>query len=389
MFIVNKHSLLTFFLVIFFVANLVQFGIYRGFLFEVSAFFALLFFMMAAFPRMPRLPSGVYLFWVFSLLVFISAALHFVLGGSIRGLLAYLFFLFSLILVLWYSDKLSCSDCNRLLFLFLIFSLSLILYSFINYFSLRRFSGVFDNPNGMGRFAGWTMLLCVTYIFFQPVSYRPKNLNFLVYLALFLSFVSLILSNSRLPLLSIVVSLSAIFSLLGLKVLLKGRFILSFALKVSSMVALFFLVSSALWFFGFFDELVNKFVETFARGDFTQDRANRWSQAIPYFTWFGHGHDIYNRVDFGEVHSNYISQILIFGWIPAVSMYLLLFYLFFLSLSGFWRSVNFFYIFSFAFFVFYFVYSLFETGFAILPIYLAVFFLGLGKAHESKGILLR
>ena len=366
-----------------FFSNIIQFGVFRDFpLFQLSVFLLALFI---CFFRRVFIDSLLLIVIGFVFFVCIFALL---LNFNAYNFLAYSFFCFSVVVVYGVGAKYNNYGIASFLGLFVAMSLAFMIFSLSEGFSIYRFSGFFDNPNGMGRFAAWTMLISLLSILVLPNYCKSKvSVTFFVFTAS-LSCVLLLASNSRLSIGSLV------FSFLATSLLYIFRRVLLLSFRRSSLykafwgLLLFFCLTFVLYKFGFFDDLIFKFASTLDSGDFTQGRTARWEDALPYLSLFGQGHDIYSRSGLSEVHSNYIGQVLVFGWISAIAIYTLIFFMFFKSMYCFLASGFYGYIMAFALFCFYFFYSLFETGFAILPIYLAIFFLGFSdsllKTNKNK-----
>tara|TARA_R110000823_G_scaffold255202_1_gene377296 strand:+ start:537 stop:1703 length:1167 start_codon:yes stop_codon:yes gene_type:complete len=354
-----------------FFLNIIQFGVFRTFpIFQVSVLFLTIFVFSFG-----RVYFNQLLLVLFSV-VLLSSVVAFLVSFNPYNFLAYSFFCFSAFIVYAAGAKHDEENDGFFLRSFIFLSFLFSLFSFYSGFSLYRFSGLFDNPNGMGRFAAWTTLVCLLYLFVAPRFWKTKFIIFLSIILFLLSVVFLLASNSRLSIGSLGISVFSVFSLAGVRQLLLLK------LKKSSVYKLFFCFLFLFFCFfvfykiGLFDSLVYKFLATSERGDFSQGRFSRWSDAIPYLSWFGRGHEIYKNATVSEVHSNYIGQVLVYGWVPTLTIYFVFLYMFFRSFFVFILTGFFGYLLSFGFFVFYFFYGIFETGFAILPVYLAIFFLG-------------
>lgn len=366
-----------------FVSNIVQFGIVRGYpLFQVSIFilfFCLVFKLRLKLYSLTIAPIFMVIFFAF---------LSFLINENLYNLLSYVFFSFSVLVLYIAGTRFEVCFLKRLALAFLLISFFIILISLFD-FTFYRYQGLFDNPNGMGRFAAWTALLSMLVFSFFPKEVVSRKGQFFTSFVFFISIISLLASNSRLSLISLLGTALVVFILLFFRSLIlmrmKNRSLVRILLYVS--IFLFFLL--VFYKLGFFDSVFYKIIETLERGDFTQGRVLRWELAIPYMSWFGRGHDVYQSTGLYEVHSNYVSQVLIFGWVSAASVYFLLFYMYLRSFLNWIATGHFGYLLSFSFFTFYFVYGIFETGFVILPIYLAILFLGFAdkeRVTKTSGV---
>jgi hypothetical protein len=268
--------------------------------------------------------------------------------------------------------------------LFVLASFVFVLLSSFQGFSFYRFAGFFDNPNGMGRFAAWTALFCLLYFYIFPTQWKSPFINVLNIFTFLTSFVFLLASNSRLSAGTLIVGISSVFTLTILRKLLLMRCEKYFFRNIITCLLVFVSFCSLLYEIGLFDSLIFKIISTSESGDFSNSRFVRWEEAVPYITWFGQGHNIYELADLKEVHSNYIGQALVYGVLPCIFVYLLLFTMFFKSVLGFIFTGISGYLVSVSFFSFYFFYSIFETGFVVLPLYIAVFFLGFADKFRMQ-----
>lgn len=354
-----------------FFLNTLQFGILRDTpLFQFSillSIFYLLFKKKIFYPIPYRL---------LNLIIIFTSVLSLLISHDIYNFFSYLFFIASAVSVYLLGATFSESSIKTFLKFFALLSFSFSLLSLIPGFTLYRFSGFFDNPNGMGRFAAWTALFFILYIYLTPKTMKSKFINIINYSGLLLSLILLIGSNSRLSLISFLLSSLSIPAFLFLRSIfylrIRKRSIFNFIFLTIALA----LTLYALLKVGFLDSMIFKFTTTMENGDFSQGRFSRWENAQHYFSFFGSGHEIYENSGLKEVHSNYIGQLVIYGLIPTLSLYS---FIFFMSLRSFIKYMsNLFwgYGVSFSFFSFYLFYSVFETGFAILPIYLAIYFLG-------------
>jgi len=235
-----------------------------------------------------------------------------------------------------------------------------------NGISIFRYEGIFDMPNSMGRFSGYSLVLTVTYILFLHKSNRYSILPLLVTLMLF---ATLILSNSRTAMLSSFIAIVILVSVYAKIKRIKGKAFLFF---------LFFIAFTLFLLNIYFYEILEIFMFKFNRGDGSSGRFDLWESGIQYFNFFGSSeyNNLSSRID---VHNNYLSQILKYGVVPGIAFHLIPLFFFIKSYKRIIQIKN--NVFSLAVVLgmssFLLVYYLFETSSIIAPFLLMLIYTGL------------
>lgn len=255
-------------------------------------------------------------------------------------------------------------------------------------FSTFRFSGVFDNPNGMGRYAAISFLFVVLYLFahMQKLSGRFRVALAVTAVVLLLA---LFASNSRAALVSALAGIVAVISIPLAVAFARGvtdrRMSRRFLRRGGWVGVVTVLVLVAIVGSGLLDLIINKFEATSLRGDVSQGRLDRWAAGFAYVNLFGY--EYYQEVlNLPGVHNNYLSFTLNYGLVLSV-----VFYLYFLSAGWFFlrryavRSCTASMI-GLSMVVQFLVYSVFETGSAIMSVWIVAIALGSAAANDRSRI---
>jgi hypothetical protein len=224
-----------------------------------------------------------------------------------------------------------------------------------------RYEGIFDMPNSMGRFAGYSLVMAFVYLLFSE-NFQKRLITKLS--SIFILFTPLMLSNSRAPLLASFISiflLTLIFSI-------KNK------IKLLMFVVIFFvtlIISISIYYF--IPELIEIFLFKFNRGDGTSGRLDLWNSSLVYFNFFGsiEYNDLSHKID---VHNNYLSQALKYGFIPALAFHAIPLFLFIKSSLAIRKSDDLDLMMVFGLSVFLLIYYIFETASIIAPYWLMLFF---------------
>lgn len=348
---------------------MIQFGIYRlSFIFPAATILCLflVFFQKELFKL--NLNNFKVIGCLYTFLIFYSVLASFI-QQSLEPLLVYGFFtLATLLCVLIPTYR----KFNLRYFLngFLVFCLVICLLSFILGISVFRFSGVFDNPNGMGRFA--SIIFGVYLLYFLHTDKKNKFIRFILIVSIFIFLCFLLFSNSRASLLSSLIPLIILSAVYFYKSFSKNfRFFSKKALLYIFMTTIFASISLfTLFRLGAFDELINKIYLTYTLGNITQDRSLRWDKAFDYVSFFGAGSQIYESSGLSEVHNNYLGQALLFGSIGSFLFFTPLFYILFKSFSKTISSSTLASQLCFFCSCYFLIYSTVETGAAIFVVWL-------------------
>lgn len=363
-----RSNILAIMLVTLLSGSVIQFGIYRAsYIFPLATVLVLAMLVFQNGFYKVDFKKFKFILIVYILLVF-YAAISSIVKQSFDTFLVYGFFFLATIVCLL-TSSIKVFNFERMLNIFLILSLFLCGVSLVKGFSFYRFEGVFDNPNGMGRFASVVFGIYILYF----LSLNDKGLyKYFVGGAAVLFFVFLISSNSRGSLLSALVPLLALGVIYFLSSFNKGvRFF-----SIKSIRYIFYYVFLGICAFlvflklGFFDEIINKMTMVYELGNVTQGRSERWQQALPYISFFGQGSSIYTSTDLAEVHNNYIGQALLNGIAGSILLFIPFFYVCLKSLIIDFHKSTLASRISFFCSSYFLLYSSIETGAAIFVVWL-------------------
>ena len=363
-----RSNILSFALIALIIGSLIQFGIYRaGYIFPFATIFALILLVFQNSFYKIDFKKFKFVSITYVLLVF-YAAISSIVNQSFDTFLVYSFFFLATALCVL-TPSIKCFDFPKMLDVFLIVSLSLCFFSLLQGFSFYRFEGVFDNPNGMGRFA--SIVFGIYALYFLSLNGRGLY-KYFVGGAAALFFVFLLSSNSRGSLLSALIPLGGIAVVYFLSSFNKGvRFFSKRAIKhITVYVFLGVCVLFAFLKLGFFDEIINKMTMVYELGNVTQGRSERWQQALPYISFFGQGSSIYTSTDLAEVHNNYIGQALLNGIAGSILLFIPFFYVCLKSLIIDFHKSTLASRISFFCSSYFLLYSSIETGAAIFVVWL-------------------
>lgn len=364
----STHFFLSFALFLLTTASIVQFGIYPvGFLFPATVILSIFIVITQKQVFHSGLSQLRELFYFYFILILYSC-LASLIQNKVDPLVNYGFFSLCVFTCILSANPpmFKLEDFfNKLLIIFIIICILSLFFGLTPY----RFSGVFYNPNGMGRFASISFGVLIIYL----LNYKDKSLliKYTLMISAFVLFIFTLFSNSRGALLSAIIPLFTLALIFYFNSFRKIRFFKRKTVYYATWsIILIPLTSYLLLKSGALSEVINKFHITAARGDITQDRATRWHDAIPYINYFGNGSDIYNRTNLTDVHNNYIGQALLFGSIGAFLFFIPFIYILFKSIFYLKRKqslaaqVCFF---SSSYFL---IYSTIETGAAIFVVWI-------------------
>lgn len=281
-------------------------------------------------PQVFRAPHGVLFIWAGLLL---AAMLSFGATGSSRALMVYgsLFVVFVTTALL--ARK--CSDLDRLVLGIVVgASLSGVMMGLLGLavepFSLRRYPGVFNNPNSMGWFAGGLIHMTAGALYGYGRHMHSRTRWFLLF-TLGIFFILLLASNSRAALASVLV-VTAVLTFLRLKQAVNLR---RMTLHHKSLLSVLALVGATVFVgvisfaLGWLDEVIAKTITSAAGDDITQSRAGAWIASLQHWTWFGLGPnyvEAIGRDGLASGHSTWISHLSRYGLVGATLFMSLLIY---------------------------------------------------------------
>lgn len=381
MVIKSKESYLSaFFMVIIVLSSVIQFGIYRDFpLFPMTVLACGVLFVFFNGIVVLKVFPPVVCFFIF-VVMFFSIISSLKLGG-IDALFDYGFFFFSAYIVSYIARGM---DVRFFIHFLYIVVLLLCVGSFINGFSWYRFEGLYDNPNGMGRFSTGFLGVLILWVYYGSSGYKSKVVLWGL-LAVLLVFS--LASNSRGSIASMVFPFFIMLSFFSVKRFLflsVDRYInKTLLLRVVGLLLLIFSFLGVLGFFGGFDEVLDKFSTTSERGDLSQGRLDRWDAVFPYITALGMGKDAPLLYGVEALHNNYLSLSFYFGYLTAIPFYLVFICLSTISFIRWEQGRGACYSFSFFCFSYYCFYSVVEAGSAIFIVWLGFAFYSLARFNDS------
>lgn len=388
---INKPKLAELLVLLIVVSSVIQFGIYRNaLLFPFATMFALVAYFFLAGRKVVLYKEKILTPFTLLFLLILSSFFSSFKNHTLDPLLVYAYFslaFFSIAILCW-----SASFNQRRFWLFL--GMVFLIFNFLNFYffglSGYRYTGFFDNPNGMGRYSSIVAMISVLLIVYAVKESWRDSEKAVIALLLCSSIVLLLASNSRTSL------ISALFPLFFLSLAIFIKWILVsligpgfFAKKTTvkhSFLFFAFLVFGViiiLWN-DLHYEVYEKFSTTLYAGDLTQGRLDRWRVAFGNLEWFGRGRGVYEQLMLGEVHSNYLSQALIFGIVPAFMFFSIFFYVTLIAFLNFLRDGELNGAGAFICISYFLIYSLAETGSAIFVVWLGFLFFFL-MLRESKG----
>ena len=195
-------------------------------------------------------------------------------------------------------------------------------------FSLRRYQGIFNNPNNMGWFTAGLMHLMLGALYGNRLAFSRCG-RAMLFMTLILAAIFLLASNSRAALGSVLAAGGILGLLLWSETvqLMRGRLRRN-GVQKSVMALVIVLVAVALaWNAGLLIEIVAKFTEMHQRGDLSQGRLDAWLASLQHWTWLGHGPDYavaIGRVGMTTGHSTWISHLSRYGLVNMLFLMLFL-----------------------------------------------------------------
>lgn len=354
-------------------ASIVQFGIIRNpIIFPFALVFIALIFLK--YTKLIFIEKYTLMLFYLSIVAIFVSVFPTLYQKSIYPLFSYVFFSAAVLFSILLGMKTSLNGI-RFFLLFLSFIAIAIILASLPEFRFIRFSGVFDNPNGMGRFLSTLAVLYISSLFvLRDCLTKVEIVYYIVLLSTIIILIFFTNSRAALGLVFIVpiilIILRFFYDFLFLKLSRRIVRYLPMLLVGISVILL------GLYYSGVLFGVIEKFITTSASGDLTQGRAERWIYALNHISFFGHGHGFYDLHNIGEVHNGFISHFLVFGFFSAVFFHFLLLFSFFHPLFQWFRYKDNFFVIGLSLFIYYLIYIIVETGSAIFTIWLALFFLG-------------
>ena len=280
-----------------------------------------LYFFYSTRPTVLYLPK--FLKFIFFILIISSIINSFVINDY-RILITYISFIVLFLSVSKFSleitDSISGTINTTIIFKVILWINLIIIFLslFFDGLYIYRYQGIFDRSNSMGRFAGCSFIFSLICIFFLD---KEKFLKIISIIVMSMSFMFLILTQSRTPILATLISFLMI---MGTYAIIKKK-------KIK-----FFIVLTVFTLLGFqtlsyyFPEIIAIFEFKFNRGDGTSGRLNLWNSGLNYYNFFGSTE--YNNISYkDDVHNNYLSQTLKYGIINSICFHIIPFYFLFKS----------------------------------------------------------
>lgn len=354
------------------VASAIQFGIVRDrFILEVASLFCVVtcigFVVSAERHKLPAL-----FIWPFILLFLfgVGAVISGMCQGSAMLAIGAIFFMLTTYVVVINSYFSGEKAIHMVAGVSLVVCVVVMSASFFQGFSIYRFEGVFDNPNGMGRYTS----VLILFFFLYGVFYA-RNLSALIRVFIYglciVLLIGLLASNSR----GSLAALLGAFFLVGLvyvfrffsDVIVGLRIRKSFVKGLISLIFILFGVVAVVVYSGVHESLVQKFVAVSSAGDFSQGRFGLWRDGIKNLNFCGYA-DYKHTLNLEyDAHNNFVHILLNYGFFAPlffILYFLVLGWHFFVGAVMGGRPV---FVMGFAFFVYLMLYWMVETGSAIFP----------------------
>jgi len=359
--------------------SIIQFGIYRvQILFPISIIICF-FIAFKKFKIFFKLNETI-IFFIFSLFYVVLSVVSSISQLSFYPIASYVvFFIASTVMIA--LGIYSYTKANTFLLLIVGVSLVIYLFSLKKGFYIYRYSGLFDNPNGLGRFASGMSVLLVMFLF---AKWKEIKIFYKVLLVatLLISVVMTLASNSRISLGLILLIPLALFLLH----LLYHFYKLKVKKKNIKRIFIFFGILLLLAYIGnnlgLFDNIVAKFLITTEKHDVSQGRFERWQDVLENVSLFGYGHAFYEIFNTKEVHNNYLSQVVITGLIPSFFFFLSIIICAIASLRAWFKYNNINAMVSSSMFSFYLMYGIAETAAAIFVIWIGFYYYGVSLGEK-------
>jgi O-antigen ligase len=195
--------------------------------------------------------------------------------------------------------------------------------------SLYRFQGIFNNPNSMGWLTGGVSALLLGALYENRLIWSKMQRNFL-YAALVMHLLLLLASNSRAALLAVISVILVFFVFYLVDSISLTRIHLNNLFRLLKISIFFILISISIYFLGFLDPIIDKFIINYAKGDISSSRLDIWLASIEHWTWLGLGPnyaELIGRADEATGHSTYIHQLSRYGLAPALLFIMILLYI--------------------------------------------------------------
>ena len=165
-----------------------------------------LYFVYSTRPTVLYLPK--FLKFIFFILI-ISSIINYFVINDYRILITYISFIFLFLSISKFSveitDSISGTINTTIIFKIIIWINLIIIFLslFFDGLYIYRYQGIFDRSNSMGRFAGCSFIFSLICIFFLD---KEKFLKIISIIVMGMSFMFLILTQSRTPILASIIS---------------------------------------------------------------------------------------------------------------------------------------------------------------------------------------
>lgn len=355
-------------LILFFCSTIVQVTHVIGRVFFMELFLMLFLGMIYFYIGFIKKFSLIFTFLLFLIFVSIFSSIY-------TGELVVFYWLFYALLImsmLLIGAKISSSQLYNILYFFLIFHLIFqvlgLLFGKRDY--LLGYQGFFHNPNNFGVFSAYCFYIS-TILYIQ--GYKKLFSIF----SLFFSFTFVVISASRLSLMLVIMSFlsfylySYIFSQ-GYK-------------KLNYYLAPFFsiLIIIGLWYLGFFNNLLEKSINTKDSENITNGRYDLWVNAYDNLSFFGSGSGYYRDGDL-STHNNFLHIGVVYGVITLLIFLLIYFYSFFYSFYNLVKFKKPIYLYALLSFSFTILFWFFEIGSSLFFVWISFLIYGFSVNGEKR-----
>ena len=192
-------------------------------------------------------------------------------------------------------------------------------------FSFHRFSGFFDNPNGMGIFSSGVIHIILGTLYAHHKKIGRVYIIFFT-IILLLNTIFLLSSNSRAALLSVLVVLATIIFLEIRKSFKFSKFKIYINKNIKKSLSIVFIILFCLiimYYLGFFDKTLSKFFYKRGRNvvDISDGRIQSWMFSVNNWNWFGH--ENFNEIALNSGlksygHSTWLQHLTYYGLLAAL-----------------------------------------------------------------------
>ncbi|WNF37355.1 hypothetical protein RJD24_02520 [Bacillaceae bacterium IKA-2] len=210
-----------------------------------------------------------------------------------------------------------------------------------NFFAIRPYSGLFDNPNSFGLLTG-TMFSVVLVLFVSNIFYKLNVKLVLFYFSLMVCILLLIsLSASRTSFVTALLLLLIVVIIYCIKFLKRKAFnigkVLNIFLIILLITSLSFIFINSSYYSVVEESIFNKFTQRSIGGDVTAGRDRIWNSILSESILIGPS-EYSSNPNNPSAHNTFISKIGNHGWI--VGIFYLIFWLvaFIQSIIYFWKN---------------------------------------------------